>query len=126
MLTLIILGTLILAVRKHVTNTLVVETTRLFFNELMIFFFFTSGNQPVRVCFCHSFCVVINTNLVYYHYYCCYSFQRLTCLEFWHMIKQHYGQELGLTHEEMESLQIQTESSMQTRWPSTQRTHTAD
>lgn len=38
-LTLIILGTLILAVRKHVTNTLVVETTRLFFNELMIFFF---------------------------------------------------------------------------------------
>lgn len=38
------------------------------------------------------------------------------------MIKQHYGQELGLTHEEMESLQLTTESSMQTRWPSTQHT----
>lgn len=76
-------------------------------------------------CFCHSFCVnVINSNLVYYHYfyYCYYSFQRLTCMDFWHMIKQHYGQELGLTHEDMESLQIPTESSMQTRWPSTQHT----
>lgn len=66
-------------------------------------------------CFCHFFCViVINTSLVYYQY-CCYSFQRLTCLEFWHMIKQHYGPELGLTQDEMESLQIPTESSMQTR-----------
>lgn len=64
----------------------------------------------------------MNTNLVYYHYYD--SFQRLTCLDLWHMIKQHYGQDLGLTHEEMESLQISTESSMQARSPSTQHTHT--
>lgn len=42
-------------------------------------------------------------------------FQRLTCLEFWHMIKQHYGPELGLSHEEMESLQAPTEPSMQAR-----------
>ncbi|CAG04230.1 unnamed protein product, partial [Tetraodon nigroviridis] len=42
------------------------------------------------------------------------SDKRLTCLEFWHMIKQHYGPELGLTQEEMESLQIPTDSSMQT------------
>ncbi|XP_056869538.1 protein Aster-C isoform X3 [Takifugu flavidus] len=44
--------------------------------------------------------------------------KRLTCLEFWHMIRQHYGHELGLNHEEMESLQTPTESSMQTS-PST-------
>lgn len=72
-------------------------------------------------CFYHSFCInVLNTNLTCCHYY--YSFQRLTCLDFWHMIKQHYGQDLGLTHEEMESLQSSTESSMQARWPSTQHT----
>lgn len=44
-----------------------------------------------------------------------YIFQRLTCPEFWHMIKQHYGHELGLSHEEMESLQTPIEPSMQTR-----------
>lgn len=31
------------------------------------------------------------------------------------MVKQHYGNDLGLSHEEMESLQISTDSSMQTR-----------
>lgn len=67
-----------------------------------------------QVCFFHCFSVIfINTHSFYYHY--CYFFQRLTCPDFWHMIKQHYGQELGLTHEEMESLQLTTESSMQTR-----------
>lgn len=54
------------------------------------------------------------TNLGPSHYYDC-SFQRLTCPDFWHMIKQHYGQELGLSREEMESLQVHTESSTQTR-----------
>ncbi|XP_040921446.1 protein Aster-C isoform X2 [Toxotes jaculatrix] len=38
----------------------------------------------------------------------------LTSLEFWPMVKQHYGHDLGLSHEEMESLQISAESSMQT------------
>uniref|UniRef100_A0A3Q3KNN7 VASt domain-containing protein n=3 Tax=Monopterus albus TaxID=43700 RepID=A0A3Q3KNN7_MONAL len=38
----------------------------------------------------------------------------LTNLELWQMVKQHYGQDLGLSHEEMESLQISSESSMQT------------
>ncbi|XP_023272750.1 GRAM domain-containing protein 1C [Seriola lalandi dorsalis] len=40
--------------------------------------------------------------------------QTLTCSEFWQMVKQHYGHDLGLNHEDMESLQISTESSMQT------------
>lgn len=31
------------------------------------------------------------------------------------MIKQHYGHELGLSHDEMESLQTPIEHSMQTR-----------
>ncbi|XP_070784319.1 protein Aster-C [Enoplosus armatus] len=38
----------------------------------------------------------------------------LTSLELWQMVKQHYGYDLGLSHEEMESLQISAESSMQT------------
>ncbi|XP_026147707.1 protein Aster-C [Mastacembelus armatus] len=37
----------------------------------------------------------------------------LTSLELWQMVKQHYGQDLGLSHENMESLQISAESSMQ-------------
>ncbi|GAA6214971.1 GRAM domain-containing protein 1C [Lates japonicus] len=40
--------------------------------------------------------------------------KHLTCLEFWQMVKQHYGHDLGLSHEEMEGLQISAESSMQT------------
>ena len=58
---------------------------------------------------------VVSTNLVSddYRYYD--SFQRLTCPDLYHMIKQHYGQDLGLTHEEMESLQMPTESSMHAR-----------
>uniref|UniRef100_A0A3B4URE3 GRAM domain containing 1C n=1 Tax=Seriola dumerili TaxID=41447 RepID=A0A3B4URE3_SERDU len=40
--------------------------------------------------------------------------QTLTCLEFLQMVKQHYGHDLGLNHEDMESLQISTESSMHT------------
>ncbi|CAJ1082149.1 protein Aster-C isoform X2 [Xyrichtys novacula] len=38
----------------------------------------------------------------------------LTSLELWQMVKQHYGYDLGLSHEEMENLQIAAESSMQT------------
>ncbi|XP_037613464.1 protein Aster-C isoform X2 [Sebastes umbrosus] len=38
----------------------------------------------------------------------------MTCLELWQMVKQHYGHDLGLSHEEMENLQISAESSMQT------------
>ncbi|XP_045923434.1 protein Aster-C isoform X3 [Micropterus dolomieu] len=37
----------------------------------------------------------------------------LTSLELWQMVKQHYGHDLGLSHEEMESLQMSAESSMQ-------------
>lgn len=40
--------------------------------------------------------------------------QTLTGLELWQMVKQHYGSDLGLSHEEMESLQLSAESSMQT------------
>uniref|UniRef100_A0A8C4ESL2 GRAM domain containing 1c n=1 Tax=Dicentrarchus labrax TaxID=13489 RepID=A0A8C4ESL2_DICLA len=40
--------------------------------------------------------------------------QPLTSVELWQMVKQHYGYDLGLSHEEMESLQISAESSMQT------------
>lgn len=43
-------------------------------------------------------------------------FQPLTSLELWQMVKQHYGNELGLSHEEMESLQVATEPSTQTRY----------
>ncbi|XP_030253383.1 protein Aster-C isoform X1 [Sparus aurata] len=38
----------------------------------------------------------------------------LSSPEFWQMVKQHYGYDLGLSHEEMESLQIAAESNMQT------------
>ncbi|XP_054478505.1 protein Aster-C isoform X2 [Anoplopoma fimbria] len=38
----------------------------------------------------------------------------LTSLELWQMVKQHYGNDLGLSHEEMESLQMAAESRMQT------------
>ncbi|XP_074549614.1 protein Aster-C isoform X1 [Halichoeres trimaculatus] len=38
----------------------------------------------------------------------------LTSLELWQMVKQHYGYDLGLSNEEMESLQLSAESSMQT------------
>ncbi|XP_056290673.1 protein Aster-C [Pseudoliparis swirei] len=38
----------------------------------------------------------------------------LTSLELWQMVRQHYGYDLGLSHEEMDSLQISAESSMQT------------
>ncbi|KAM8731123.1 protein Aster-C isoform 3-T3 [Acanthopagrus schlegelii] len=38
----------------------------------------------------------------------------LSSSEFWQMVKQHYGYDLGLSHEEMESLQIAAESNMQT------------
>lgn len=44
-----------------------------------------------------------------------FSFQPLTCLELWQMVKQHYGNDLGLSHEEMESFQVATDPSMQTR-----------
>uniref|UniRef100_A0A3B4BLZ5 VASt domain-containing protein n=1 Tax=Periophthalmus magnuspinnatus TaxID=409849 RepID=A0A3B4BLZ5_9GOBI len=40
--------------------------------------------------------------------------QTLTSLELWQMVKQHYGYDLGMSHEEMESLQLSAESSMQT------------
>uniref|UniRef100_A0A8C7YR96 GRAM domain containing 1c n=1 Tax=Oryzias sinensis TaxID=183150 RepID=A0A8C7YR96_9TELE len=38
----------------------------------------------------------------------------LTSAELWQMVKQHYGQDLGLSIEEMESLQLSAETSMQT------------
>ncbi|KAK1885166.1 Protein Aster-C [Dissostichus eleginoides] len=38
----------------------------------------------------------------------------LTSLELWQMVKQHYGNDLGLSHEEMESLHM-SETSMHTR-----------
>ncbi|KAI1891216.1 hypothetical protein AGOR_G00141500 [Albula goreensis] len=37
----------------------------------------------------------------------------LTRVEFWQMVKQHYGNDLGLNHEEMESLQTPAESAIQ-------------
>ncbi|KAM9712628.1 protein Aster-C [Menidia menidia] len=41
----------------------------------------------------------------------------LTSLELWQMVKQHYGNDLGLSHEEMESLQVPTDSSIQASLP---------
>ncbi|XP_037312271.1 protein Aster-C [Pungitius pungitius] len=38
----------------------------------------------------------------------------LTSPELWQMVKQHYGQDLGISHEEMESLELSVDSSMQT------------
>ncbi|XP_028425711.1 protein Aster-C isoform X3 [Perca flavescens] len=38
----------------------------------------------------------------------------LTSSELWQIIKQHYGHDLGLSHEDMESLQLPAEPSMQT------------
>ncbi|KAM4718285.1 protein Aster-C [Anableps anableps] len=35
----------------------------------------------------------------------------LTCSELWQMVKQHYGYDLGLNNEEMDSLQVSAESS---------------
>lgn len=36
--------------------------------------------------------------------------QQLTKQELWQMVKQHYGNDLGLSHEEMESLQMTPDS----------------
>ncbi|XP_061569862.1 protein Aster-C isoform X2 [Cololabis saira] len=41
----------------------------------------------------------------------------LTNQELWQMVKQHYGNDLGMSHEEMESLQVSSESSMQSSLP---------
>ncbi|XP_034025301.1 protein Aster-C isoform X2 [Thalassophryne amazonica] len=41
----------------------------------------------------------------------------LTSSEFWQVVKQHYGNDLGLSHDEMESLQGSAESSMQPSLP---------
>ncbi|KAM8823201.1 protein Aster-C isoform 2-T3 [Spinachia spinachia] len=38
----------------------------------------------------------------------------LTSLELWQMVKQHYGPDLGISHEEMASLELSVDSSMQT------------
>ncbi|MEQ2219064.1 hypothetical protein XENOCAPTIV_012010, partial [Xenoophorus captivus] len=38
----------------------------------------------------------------------------LTCPELWQMVKQHYGNDLGLNNEEMANLQVSPESSGQT------------
>ncbi|XP_070708887.1 protein Aster-C [Pempheris klunzingeri] len=38
----------------------------------------------------------------------------LTSLELWQMVRQHYGNDLGLSHEEMESLHLSVESTVQT------------
>ncbi|XP_056155452.1 protein Aster-C [Lampris incognitus] len=38
----------------------------------------------------------------------------LTSPELWQMVKQHYGNDLGLSHEEMESLQVSADSTTQT------------
>ncbi|KAG7487286.1 hypothetical protein MATL_G00021530 [Megalops atlanticus] len=40
-------------------------------------------------------------------------FSPLTRTELWQMVKQHYGNDLGLNHEEMESLQISAENATQ-------------
>uniref|UniRef100_A0A3Q3VNT3 VASt domain-containing protein n=1 Tax=Mola mola TaxID=94237 RepID=A0A3Q3VNT3_MOLML len=42
--------------------------------------------------------------------YKCHLYIPLSCVELWQMVKQHYGNDLGLSHEEMESLQISAES----------------
>ncbi|XP_041824627.1 protein Aster-C [Melanotaenia boesemani] len=41
----------------------------------------------------------------------------LTSQELWQMVKQHYGNDLGLSHEEMENLQVSMESSTQPSLP---------
>ncbi|XP_017261819.1 protein Aster-C isoform X2 [Kryptolebias marmoratus] len=41
----------------------------------------------------------------------------LTCPELWQMVKQHYGYDLGLSNEEMESLQVSTEANAQASPP---------
>ncbi|KAK7879013.1 hypothetical protein WMY93_030766 [Mugilogobius chulae] len=46
---------------------------------------------------------------------CTSADKTLTSLELCQMVKQHYGYDLGLSHEEMESLLLSAESSMQTR-----------
>ncbi|XP_035610726.1 protein Aster-C-like isoform X1 [Oncorhynchus keta] len=45
----------------------------------------------------------------------------LTSLELWLVVKQHYGNDLGLSHEEMESLQGSAESTTQTHTSLTMR-----
>nr|XP_015197250.1 PREDICTED: GRAM domain-containing protein 1C isoform X1 [Lepisosteus oculatus]XP_015197251.1 PREDICTED: GRAM domain-containing protein 1C isoform X1 [Lepisosteus oculatus] len=39
--------------------------------------------------------------------------KQLTKQEFWQMVRQHYGSDLGLNNEEMESLQVSTDSTSQ-------------
>lgn len=64
--------------------------------------------QELVSLYCRCFHAFV-TSLFYYH------IQPLTSSELWQIIKQHYGHDLGLSHEDMERLQLSAEPSMQTR-----------
>lgn len=79
-------------------------------------FFFFSSFVCLCACLlgkdltCHSFQAKRHGWLVFSH-----LFQPLTSHELWQTVRQHYGFDLGLSYEEMDSSQIIAESNMQTR-----------
>lgn len=58
---------------------------------------------------CHSFQAKRHGRLAFSH-----LFQSLTSHELWQTVRQHYGFDLGLSYEEMDSSPIIAESNMQT------------
>nr|XP_046227298.1 protein Aster-C isoform X2 [Scatophagus argus] len=93
---------------KDVTNVTREKTARLIPNAIQIWtstekFFLTSFSAREKT-YQSVFRMWQNTLLD----------KPLTSLELWQMVKQQYGYDLGLSHEEMESLQISAESSVQT------------
>lgn len=91
--------------RRHVSR-LLVATSNCFFVHITV-----SSASWLLTPLCLVFSYPCNLFLLFF-----FCFQPLTSLELWQMVKQHYGHDLGLSHDEMESLQISAESSMQTRW----------
>ncbi|XP_071341282.1 protein Aster-C isoform X2 [Trachinotus anak] len=101
-------GTKITLMLKDVVTVTKEKTARLIPNAIQICmstekFFFTSFSAREKS-YRNVFHMWQNTLLN----------KNLNTLEFWHMVKHHYGHDLGLSYEEMESLQMSSESSMQT------------
>ncbi|XP_008301863.1 GRAM domain-containing protein 1C isoform X2 [Stegastes partitus] len=100
-------GTKITLTLKDVTNMTREKMARLIPNSIQIHtstekFFFTSFSAREKS-YQGVFRIWQNTLMD----------KPLTSVELWQMVKQHYGSDLGLSHEEMESLQMTAESSMQ-------------
>ncbi|XP_029003004.1 protein Aster-C [Betta splendens] len=99
-------GTKISLMLKDIVNVTREKTARLIPNAVQIYtnaekFFFTSFSAREK-----------SYQAVFRMWQSALVEKPLTSSDFWQMLKQHYGQDLGLSHDEMESLQSTAESSL--------------